>query len=100
VDDVSSKFDLPRHLEIVECIDANHMEMARCRDRSDPRYHAILGVLREFMQNQSKGRTHFYSLRREPHHAETTTTDEPNLPESYVAHRGVKPFDFPVLTRL
>jgi tetratricopeptide (TPR) repeat protein len=52
VDDFSSKLDLPRNLEIVESIDANHMEMARCHDRADPRYRAILGVLRQFMRNE------------------------------------------------
>jgi tetratricopeptide (TPR) repeat protein len=52
VDDFSSKLDLPRNFEVVESIDANHMELARCRDRADPRYRAILGVLRQFMQNQ------------------------------------------------
>ncbi|KAK3905061.1 hypothetical protein C8A05DRAFT_41968 [Staphylotrichum tortipilum] len=34
--------DLPRSLETVESIDANHMQMARCGDRADPRYRAIL----------------------------------------------------------
>ena len=49
--DFSSKLDLPRTLETVESIDANHMEMARCRDRADPRYRAILGVLMQFMRS-------------------------------------------------
>jgi tetratricopeptide (TPR) repeat protein len=52
VDDFSSKLDLPRALETVESIDANHMEMARCRNRADPRYRAILGVLKQFMSSQ------------------------------------------------
>lgn len=49
MDDFSSKLDLPRSLETVESIDANHMQMARCGDRSDPRYRAIVGVLQQFI---------------------------------------------------
>ncbi|KAH6662246.1 Alpha/Beta hydrolase protein [Halenospora varia] len=49
--DFSSKLDLPRPLETVESIDANHMQMARCSDRADPRYRAIAGVLKQFMRN-------------------------------------------------
>jgi hypothetical protein len=55
VDDFSSKLDLPRTLETVESIDANHMEMARCHDRADPRYRAILGVLKQFMGSDVSG---------------------------------------------
>ncbi|KAG7284212.1 hypothetical protein NEMBOFW57_010576 [Staphylotrichum longicolle] len=59
VDDVSSKLDLPRSLETVESIDANHMQMARCGDRADPRYRTILGVLQQFiyrtMVDESRG---------------------------------------------
>ncbi|KAJ9634903.1 hypothetical protein H2199_008767 [Coniosporium tulheliwenetii] len=51
VDDYSSKLDLPRPLETVESIDANHMQMARCSDRTDPRYRAIVGVLKHFMRS-------------------------------------------------
>ena len=51
VDDFSSKLDLPRPLEMVESIDANHMQMARCSDRRDPQYRAISGVLRKFMRS-------------------------------------------------
>ncbi|KAK4249589.1 putative kinesin light chain [Corynascus novoguineensis] len=49
VDDFSSKLDLPRSLETVESIDANHMQIARCGDRADPRYRAIVGVLQQFI---------------------------------------------------
>jgi hypothetical protein len=51
VDDFSSKLDLPRLLETVESIDANHMQMARCSDRADPQYRAILGVLKQSMRS-------------------------------------------------
>lgn len=51
MDDYSSKLDLPRPLETVESIDANHMQMARCSDRTDPRYRAIVGVLKHFMRS-------------------------------------------------
>ncbi|TEY29165.1 hypothetical protein BOTCAL_0965g00010 [Botryotinia calthae] len=47
VNDFSSKLDLPQTLETVESIDANHMEMARCSNRAEPQYRAILGVLRQ-----------------------------------------------------
>ncbi|KFY18110.1 hypothetical protein V492_00135 [Pseudogymnoascus sp. VKM F-4246] len=50
VDDFSSKLDLPQTLETVEGMDANHMEMARCFNRADPRYRAILGLLRKFIR--------------------------------------------------
>ncbi|MCJ1307313.1 hypothetical protein MMC25_000959 [Agyrium rufum] len=50
VDDFSSKLDLPRPLETVESIDANHMQMVRCIDRTDPRYRAISGVLKQFLR--------------------------------------------------
>ncbi|KAK4160531.1 hypothetical protein QBC43DRAFT_113210 [Cladorrhinum sp. PSN259] len=50
VDDFSSKLDLPRTLETVESIDANHMQMARCHDRADQQYRVILGVLQQFIK--------------------------------------------------
>ncbi|KAI1822513.1 hypothetical protein F4861DRAFT_385871 [Xylaria intraflava] len=50
VEDDSSKMDLPP-LETVETIDANHMEMVRCEDKTDPRYQAIMGVLKQFVRN-------------------------------------------------
>ena len=51
VSDYSSKLDLPRQLETVETIDANHMQMARCGDRLDHRYRAISGVIKQFLRN-------------------------------------------------
>jgi len=50
VDDYSSKLDLPRPLETVESIDANHMQMARCRNKDDPQYRDILGVIKQFLR--------------------------------------------------
>jgi hypothetical protein len=55
VDDFSSKLDLPRPLKTVEGIDANHIEMARCHDRANARYRAILGVLKQFMRSHVLG---------------------------------------------
>ncbi|KAK4150281.1 putative kinesin light chain [Chaetomidium leptoderma] len=52
VGDFSSKLDLPPGLETVESIDANHMQMARCNARADPRYRAILGVLKKFLRSE------------------------------------------------
>ena len=34
----------------MESIDANHMQMARCQDRSDENYRAIVGVLRQLLR--------------------------------------------------
>jgi len=52
VDDFSSKLDLPRVLETVESIDANHMQMARYSSREDQGYCAICGVLKRFIQRE------------------------------------------------
>jgi len=50
VSDFSSKLDLPT-IERVESIDANHMQMAQCRDRSDESYRFIARVLKQFLKN-------------------------------------------------
>ncbi|KAG9940593.1 fumarate reductase/succinate dehydrogenase flavoprotein, partial [Aureobasidium melanogenum] len=52
VDDFSSKLDLPRTLETVESIDANHMQMARYSSRNDQDYRAIAGVLKTFVRQE------------------------------------------------
>jgi hypothetical protein len=52
VDDFSSKLDLPRTLEMVESIDANHMQMARYNSKDDQGYRAIYGVLKRFIQQE------------------------------------------------
>ncbi|KAK4163332.1 Alpha/Beta hydrolase protein [Cladorrhinum sp. PSN259] len=49
VEDFSSKLGLPRNMETVETMDADHREMARCHDRSDPKYKAICEVLRQIV---------------------------------------------------
>ncbi len=49
MDNFSSKLDVPR-LETVESIDANHMQIARCKDRSDESYRAIVSVLKQFLK--------------------------------------------------
>lgn len=48
--DYSSKLVLPK-IETIESIDANHMQMARCNDRSDESYRFIAGVLKQFLEN-------------------------------------------------
>lgn len=50
VSDFSSKLGLPK-IETVESIDANHMQIARCKDRSDESYRFIAGVLKQFLKN-------------------------------------------------
>ncbi|KAH0045052.1 hypothetical protein KCU78_g285, partial [Aureobasidium melanogenum] len=52
VDDFSSKLDLPRTLETVKSIDANHMQMARYSSRNDQGYRAISGVLKTFVRQE------------------------------------------------
>jgi hypothetical protein len=54
VDDFSSKLDLPRELETVESIDANHMQMARYSSRDDQGYRAISGVLKACVRQELK----------------------------------------------
>ncbi|KAI4940646.1 hypothetical protein J4E91_011283 [Alternaria rosae] len=56
VDDFSSKLDLPRELETVESIDANHMQMARYSSRDDQGYRAISGVLKAFVRQELERR--------------------------------------------
>ncbi|KAI0452034.1 hypothetical protein F5B21DRAFT_355977 [Xylaria acuta] len=51
VDDYSSKVDLPPQFETVESIDANHMQMARCRNKTDAQYRDIVGVLKQFIRS-------------------------------------------------
>jgi hypothetical protein len=53
VDDFSSKLDLPRTLETVESIDANHIQMVKCGSREDASYRAISGVLRQFIRKEA-----------------------------------------------
>ncbi|KAI9692806.1 MAG: hypothetical protein M1820_009354 [Bogoriella megaspora] len=52
VDDFSSKLDLPRELETVESINANHMQMARYYRREDEGYRAISSILKAFLRQE------------------------------------------------
>ena len=49
---MSSKLDLPREIETVESIDANHMQMARFSSKEDQGYRAISGVLAVFVRQK------------------------------------------------
>ena len=51
VSDFSSKMGIPK-VEIVESIDADHVQMARCLSKSDEVYRSVAGVLQQFMQNR------------------------------------------------
>ncbi|TGJ83296.1 hypothetical protein E0Z10_g5439 [Xylaria hypoxylon] len=51
VDDYSSKVGLPPFSETVESIDANHMQMARCKNKLDSQYQAVSGVLKQFIRS-------------------------------------------------
>ncbi|KAL9102394.1 MAG: hypothetical protein Q9163_002460 [Psora crenata] len=52
VAEFSSKVGLPE-FETVESIDANHTQMAKCNDRSDENYRAIVGVIKQFLKRGS-----------------------------------------------
>lgn len=52
MDDFSSKLDLPKTLETVESINANHKEMARYRSKEDEGYRAISGILKAFVRQE------------------------------------------------
>ncbi|VUC23865.1 unnamed protein product [Clonostachys rosea] len=52
VDDFSSKMDLHRGLETVQSMDADHRQIAKCSNKEDPRYRAILGVLKQFASEE------------------------------------------------
>ena len=54
VSDFSSKLGMPK-VETIESIDANHIQMAKCKSRSDESYRAIAGVLKQFLKNGSPG---------------------------------------------
>ncbi|KAI1484295.1 TPR-like protein [Daldinia eschscholtzii] len=54
VDDFSSKVGLPEVLEVVETIDADHRQMARCSSRTDQQYDSISGVVRLFLSGGLK----------------------------------------------
>jgi hypothetical protein len=56
VDDFSLKLDLPRELETVESIDANHMQMARYCSKDEYGYRAISGVLKNFVRQGLDGK--------------------------------------------
>ena len=54
VSDFSSKLGLPK-VETIESIDANYIQMAKCKIRSDESYRAIASVLKQFLRNKSPG---------------------------------------------
>jgi len=86
VDDFSSKLDLPRSLERVESIDANHTQMARCNNRADPRYRAIVGVLKQFMHV-----TELIGSGSKPQEMPSTALHETQRAASGTAAAGSKP---------
>ena len=49
VDNFSSKLGIPM-LETVDSLDSDHMQMARCNERSDESYRFISGVLKRFLR--------------------------------------------------
>ncbi|KAL8924084.1 MAG: hypothetical protein Q9208_004221 [Pyrenodesmia sp. 3 TL-2023] len=53
VSDFSSKLGLPK-IETIESIDANHMQMARCNDRSSESYRCIAGVLKLLLKTANR----------------------------------------------
>ncbi len=55
VNDTSSILDLPRQIETVETIDADHIQMAKFADKEDSGYRAMVGVLRNFIRKDWPG---------------------------------------------
>lgn len=35
---------------MVESLDGNHTQIAKCSNKTDPRYHTIVGVLQQFIR--------------------------------------------------
>jgi hypothetical protein len=81
VDDFSSKLDLPRTLETVESIDANHMQMTRYSSKGDHGYRAICGVLKATIR-EGIGRVC-------PVHKAHNKTRQPHAVEMAAAYAGV-----------
>ena len=54
VDDFSSKINLSPAQEMVETIDANHMQMTKYSSKDDSGYRAVLGVLKAFIGHTLK----------------------------------------------
>ncbi|KAH7133076.1 hypothetical protein B0J13DRAFT_93028 [Dactylonectria estremocensis] len=53
VDDHSSKLGLPKAIETVESIDADHGQMTKFVRKEDPGYRAICGVVKHFIRSRS-----------------------------------------------
>lgn len=79
--------DLPRALEIVETIDADHRQMVKCSSRTDARYLAILRVLRQHLRDAKSVRLpireaaerHEALMTREAHGVPTKIAASPEL---------------------
>ncbi|KAH7153371.1 hypothetical protein EDB81DRAFT_687534 [Dactylonectria macrodidyma] len=54
VDDHSSRLGLPRAIETVESIDADHGQMTKFARKEDPGYRAIFGVVKQFIRSHSQ----------------------------------------------
>lgn len=48
----SSKVNSPKH-EKIESINANHVDMIKCRAKTDSNYRKIKGVLEEFLDTEA-----------------------------------------------
>ncbi|KAL1637086.1 hypothetical protein SLS56_000742 [Neofusicoccum ribis] len=57
VSDFSSRLDLPKELETVETIDADHIRMTKYETREDAGYYAVSGVIRKFCRENNSGGT-------------------------------------------
>jgi hypothetical protein len=81
VNDFSSKLDLST-LETIESIDANHIQMAKCRSKEDARYRAILGVLKQFIRKEALAKQKEVLLVMPPADVKSRTVDETIKEES------------------
>jgi hypothetical protein len=74
VDDFSSKLDLPRALETIESIDADHMQMVRYSSRGDEGYRAIFSIFKGYISNELEIQT---TLEAEARNASRTLRKKP-----------------------
>ncbi|RYP36178.1 hypothetical protein DL767_003510 [Monosporascus sp. MG133] len=92
VDDFSSKLDL-QPFETVESVDTNHMQMARCSDKTDEQYRKIVGVLKQFMRKElgHKNRIMLQTLPSTTTGAETQTAAAADEPSEHSINRATLP---------
>lgn len=82
---MSSKADLPRSMETVESIDADHMQMVKCGSKSDTSYRAIRGVIKKFTRTGLNAQTPNKPEALAANEPENVVATEAN-PPSHISH--------------